>query len=204
MSATVNPSTPFGLLPGFCPTTTPRPARLSTPPPARCRTGRSAAARSCVAHHRGRRFGFGRPADRVRGAAPGQHTMTGRSHLRLLHGDRPDCTALRDLFGTLTDRIRFLTAGRPARRDRRGLGPTDSATLGPVVPADGLTVAAMPQAKAATPGTPGQGISLHQVQCGSVRRMRGGTTVRRLPSPAKRRCAIVFPVSHLGAYPLRE
>jgi deferrochelatase/peroxidase EfeB len=47
---------------------------------------------------------------------------------------------LRGLLQTLTGRIRFLTAGgRPAAADVQAI-PADSGTLGPVVPADGLTV----------------------------------------------------------------
>ena len=47
---------------------------------------------------------------------------------------------LRALLRTLTGRIRFLTAGgRPAAEDLQAV-PADSGTLGPVVPADGLTV----------------------------------------------------------------
>jgi deferrochelatase/peroxidase EfeB len=52
----------------------------------------------------------------------------------------PDRAALAELFQTLTDRIRFLTAGgQPAATDVAST-PTDSDTLGPVVPSDGLTV----------------------------------------------------------------
>ena len=47
---------------------------------------------------------------------------------------------LRELLRTLTGRIRFLTAGgRPAAEDVQAIA-ADSGTLGPVVPADGLTV----------------------------------------------------------------
>ncbi|HUN36468.1 MAG TPA: iron uptake transporter deferrochelatase/peroxidase subunit [Trebonia sp.] len=47
---------------------------------------------------------------------------------------------LRELLGTLTARIRFLTAGgRPQAADVQAI-PADSGTLGPVVPGDGLTV----------------------------------------------------------------
>jgi len=47
---------------------------------------------------------------------------------------------LRELLRTLTARIRFLTAGgRPQAADVQAI-PADSGTLGPVVPADGLTV----------------------------------------------------------------
>jgi deferrochelatase/peroxidase EfeB len=46
-----------------------------------------------------------------------------------------------DLFKTLTDQARFLAAGgTPADPDGKYAPPTDSGTLGEVVPADGLTV----------------------------------------------------------------
>jgi deferrochelatase/peroxidase EfeB len=49
---------------------------------------------------------------------------------------------LRDVMRTLTSRIRFLTAGgTPPATDIQAV-PADSGTLGPVVPADGLTVTA--------------------------------------------------------------
>jgi deferrochelatase/peroxidase EfeB len=49
---------------------------------------------------------------------------------------------LRELLRTLTSRIRFLTAGgRPAAEDVQAIA-ADSGTLGPIVPADGLTVTA--------------------------------------------------------------
>lgn len=51
--------------------------------------------------------------------------------------DRP---ALTELFHTLTDRARFLTAGGTPPDLGVGSPPSDSALLGPVVPADGLTV----------------------------------------------------------------
>jgi deferrochelatase/peroxidase EfeB len=44
------------------------------------------------------------------------------------------------LFRTLTERIRFLTSGGPAPGTDVASAPTDSETLGPVVPSDGLTV----------------------------------------------------------------
>ena len=51
-----------------------------------------------------------------------------------------DAAGLRELFRTLTERIRFLTAGGlPAATDVAS-PPTDSETLGPRVPSDGLTV----------------------------------------------------------------
>jgi deferrochelatase/peroxidase EfeB len=51
-----------------------------------------------------------------------------------------DRDALRDLFATLTERARFLTAGGPPPDTDVAAVPPDSATLGPVIPADGLTV----------------------------------------------------------------
>jgi deferrochelatase/peroxidase EfeB len=51
-----------------------------------------------------------------------------------------DRVALRELFQTLTERVRFLaTGGAPDATDVAS-PPTDSDTLGPVVPSDGLTV----------------------------------------------------------------
>jgi deferrochelatase/peroxidase EfeB len=52
----------------------------------------------------------------------------------------PDRAALHDLFAVLTDRIRRLTAGGPVPATDLASAPTDSGTLGPVLPADGLTV----------------------------------------------------------------
>ncbi|QMU77593.1 deferrochelatase/peroxidase EfeB [Streptacidiphilus sp. PB12-B1b] len=52
----------------------------------------------------------------------------------------PDRAALRDLFRTLTDRVRFLTAGGTPPDVGVASVPSDSETLGPVVPSDGLTV----------------------------------------------------------------
>ena len=52
----------------------------------------------------------------------------------------PDRAALQDLFRTLTDRIRFLTAGGTPPDVGVASVPSDSETLGPVVPSDGLTV----------------------------------------------------------------
>jgi deferrochelatase/peroxidase EfeB len=49
-------------------------------------------------------------------------------------------SALGDLLRTLTARARFLTAGGVPRKLGTGAPPSDSGTLGPVVPADGLTV----------------------------------------------------------------
>jgi deferrochelatase/peroxidase EfeB len=47
---------------------------------------------------------------------------------------------LTDLFKTLTDRVRFLTAGGTPPDLGVGAPPSDNGILGPVVPADGLTV----------------------------------------------------------------
>ncbi|MDH6108754.1 deferrochelatase/peroxidase EfeB [Kitasatospora sp. MAP12-15] len=52
----------------------------------------------------------------------------------------PDRAALQALLRTLTDRISTLTAGGPVPATDLASPPTDSATLGPVLPADGLTV----------------------------------------------------------------
>jgi len=52
----------------------------------------------------------------------------------------PDKAALISLFQTLTDRIRFLTSGGPAPATDVADTPTDSDTLGPVIPSDGLTI----------------------------------------------------------------
>ncbi|WP_082013991.1 iron uptake transporter deferrochelatase/peroxidase subunit [Streptacidiphilus albus] len=52
----------------------------------------------------------------------------------------PDRAALTELFQTLTDRIRFLTSGGTPPDVSIASVPSDSATLGPVVPSDGLTV----------------------------------------------------------------
>jgi deferrochelatase/peroxidase EfeB len=51
-----------------------------------------------------------------------------------------DRGALRELFETLTDRVRFLTSGGAPDATDVASPPTDSDTLGPVVPSDGLTV----------------------------------------------------------------
>ncbi|MFF7634684.1 iron uptake transporter deferrochelatase/peroxidase subunit [Kitasatospora sp. NPDC008050] len=55
----------------------------------------------------------------------------------VLATDRP---GLQQLFRTLTERIRALTAGGPVPATDLASPPTDSATLGPVLPGDGLTV----------------------------------------------------------------
>jgi deferrochelatase/peroxidase EfeB len=52
----------------------------------------------------------------------------------------PDRAGLTALFRTLTDRIRFLTAGGVPAATDLAAPPTDSGTLGPAFPADGLTV----------------------------------------------------------------
>ncbi|MFE6052157.1 Dyp-type peroxidase [Kitasatospora sp. NPDC056446] len=51
-----------------------------------------------------------------------------------------DRAALQSLLHTLTDRIRFLTAGGTPPDPGPDAAPTDSGTLGPVLPADDLTV----------------------------------------------------------------
>ena len=51
-----------------------------------------------------------------------------------------DRRALGELLRTVTDRARFLTAGGVPRNLGTGAPPSDSGTLGPVVPADGLTI----------------------------------------------------------------
>ncbi|BFV59926.1 Dyp-type peroxidase [Kitasatospora sp. CMC57] len=52
----------------------------------------------------------------------------------------PDRAQLADLLRELTARIRFLTAGGTPPADAPGSAPGDSGTLGPVIPADNLTV----------------------------------------------------------------
>ncbi|MFF7631679.1 iron uptake transporter deferrochelatase/peroxidase subunit [Kitasatospora sp. NPDC008050] len=52
----------------------------------------------------------------------------------------PDRKALEDLFHTLTDRIRFLTAGGTPPSLGVGAPPSDNGILGPTVPSDGLSV----------------------------------------------------------------
>ncbi|HEX3785290.1 MAG TPA: Dyp-type peroxidase [Pseudonocardiaceae bacterium] len=52
----------------------------------------------------------------------------------------PDRAALGALFATLTDRIQVLTTGGPVPADSVAAPPSDSDTLGPVLPADGLTI----------------------------------------------------------------
>jgi deferrochelatase/peroxidase EfeB len=53
-----------------------------------------------------------------------------------------DRAGLRELLRTLTEQARFLTAGGVPPALGTGAPPSDSGTLGPVVPADGLTVTA--------------------------------------------------------------
>ncbi len=51
-----------------------------------------------------------------------------------------DRAALREMFRTLTERARFLTEGGTPADLGVASPPSDSSTLGPVVPADGLTI----------------------------------------------------------------
>jgi deferrochelatase/peroxidase EfeB len=51
-----------------------------------------------------------------------------------------DRSALRELLREITDRARFLTAGGTPHNLGVGAPPSDSGTLGPTVPADGLTM----------------------------------------------------------------
>ena len=86
-----------------------------------------------------------------------------------------DRAALEQLFRTLTDRVRFLTAGgTPPDLDVAQV-PADSATLGPVVPADGLTV------------TVAVGASLFDARYGLAAR-----------KPARLKPMPVFPDDHLA------
>jgi deferrochelatase/peroxidase EfeB len=85
--------------------------------------------------------------------------------------DRPALTAL---FHSLTDRVRFLTSGGlPAATDVAS-APTDSQTLGPRVPSDGLTV------------TVGVGASLFDDRFGLANR-----------KPARLTAMPVFPDDHV-------
>ncbi|MGE7438914.1 iron uptake transporter deferrochelatase/peroxidase subunit [Kitasatospora sp. NPDC001175] len=52
----------------------------------------------------------------------------------------PDRAGLSELLRTLTERIRLLTSGGPVPATDLASPPTDSAILGPVLPADGLTI----------------------------------------------------------------
>jgi deferrochelatase/peroxidase EfeB len=83
---------------------------------------------------------------------------------------------LRSLLRTITERIRFLTAGGAAPVEDVLAVPSDSGTLGPVIPADGLTV------------TVGVGASLFDERFGLADRK----PARLAPMP-------VFPDDHLTA-----
>ncbi|SEG81210.1 deferrochelatase/peroxidase EfeB [Actinacidiphila yanglinensis] len=87
----------------------------------------------------------------------------------------PDREALRELFGTLTERVRLLTSGGPVPATDVASVPTDSGTLGPALPPDGLTV------------TVGVGASLFDD--------RYGLAARR---PARLTKMPVFPDDHLA------
>ncbi|WP_084718477.1 iron uptake transporter deferrochelatase/peroxidase subunit [Streptacidiphilus carbonis] len=83
----------------------------------------------------------------------------------------PDRRGLEQLFRTLTDRIRFLTAGGTPPDLGVGSPPSDSGLLGPVVPADGLTV------------TVGVGASLFDARYGlSAQKPRKLTAMRTFPN----------------------
>jgi deferrochelatase/peroxidase EfeB len=82
---------------------------------------------------------------------------------------------LRDLFATLTERLRFLTAGGTPPDVDVAKPPPDSDTLGPSIPADGLTV------------TVGVGASLFDGRYGLAAR-----------KPAKLTPMPVFPNDNLG------
>jgi deferrochelatase/peroxidase EfeB len=86
-----------------------------------------------------------------------------------------DRAALEQLFRTLTERIRFLTAGGTPPDVDVAQNPADSATLGPAVPADGLTV------------TVSVGASLFDTRYG----LTGRKPARLKPMP-------VFPDDHLA------
>ncbi|MBO0842105.1 MAG: deferrochelatase/peroxidase EfeB [Nocardioides sp.] len=81
---------------------------------------------------------------------------------------------LRTLLRTLTERIRFLTAGGQQPVETLEAPPLDSGTLGPVVPADGLTV------------TVGVGASLFDDRFGLAAR-----------KPARLKPMPVFPDDHI-------
>jgi deferrochelatase/peroxidase EfeB len=80
----------------------------------------------------------------------------------------PDRAALRDLFHTLTVRSRALASGAAPAATGLASPPTDSGTLGPVPPADGLTV------------TVGVGASLFDHRFG----LAGRKPARLTPMPA--------------------
>jgi deferrochelatase/peroxidase EfeB len=69
-------------------------------------------------------------------------TTPAQKHLTLAVFDvvAADKAALTELFQTLTDRARFLTAGGTPPDLGVGAPPSDSGILGPTVPADGLTI----------------------------------------------------------------
>ncbi|MEY9926787.1 deferrochelatase/peroxidase EfeB [Catenulispora sp. GP43] len=85
-----------------------------------------------------------------------------------------DRAALAALFQTLTDRVRFLTSGGSPSATDVASAPTDSETLGPSVPSDGLTV------------TVGVGASLFDSRFG----LAGRKPARLTPMP-------VFPDDHV-------
>jgi deferrochelatase/peroxidase EfeB len=87
----------------------------------------------------------------------------------------PDRDALRQLFQTLTERIRFLTAGGLPDATDVASPPGDSDTLGPVIPADGLTI------------TVGVGASLFDHRYGLAAR-----------KPARLTAMPVFPDDHVA------
>ncbi|TDU02957.1 deferrochelatase/peroxidase EfeB [Streptomyces sp. 846.5] len=118
----------------------------------------------------GRRIPFGGPHQA--GIATPQQAAATFASFDVTAADR---TALRELFQTLTDRIRFLTAGGTPPDVGVASVPPDSATLGPAVPADGLTV------------TVGVGASLFDA--------RYGLAARR---PARLKPMPVFPNDHLA------
>jgi deferrochelatase/peroxidase EfeB len=88
----------------------------------------------------------------------------------------PDRKSLTDLFHTITERARFLTAGGTPPEIGIAGPPSDSGVLGPSVPADGLTV------------TLGVGASLFDERFGLAQRKPAALTV--MPT---------FPDDHLDA-----
>jgi deferrochelatase/peroxidase EfeB len=104
---------------------------------------------------------FSRSTPPSPGAAANEAAMTGRLPAVPFHGKyqagilpgptpvtavvsfdatTPDKASLRDLFQTVTDRARFLTAGGTPPPVGIGGPPSDSGVLGPTVEPDGLTV----------------------------------------------------------------